>query len=51
MNEKFIQDIIELERENIVPILKASGLEFQPAKLRENLEKDQKCITIYRNKN
>lgn len=50
MNEKLIQDIFELEQENMVPILKASGLEFQPAKLHENLEKDQKCITIYRKK-
>lgn len=48
LDENLLQDIIELERENMVPILKASGLEFQPDKLLENLRKDQKCITIYR---
>lgn len=41
-------DIIELERVNMTPILEELGFTFDSEKLRENLSKDQEIVTIYK---
>ncbi len=46
---KLHQDILELETENMSPILEAIGIEHNPKMLLDGLKKPQEIITIYRN--
>ena len=47
MDESLINEIVLIEAENMTPILAASGLEFEPDRLRENLEKPQEIVTVF----
>lgn len=44
---KLHRDILDLETENMVPILRKVGIKHDPAKLIEGLSKPQEIITIY----
>ncbi|MBC86731.1 MAG: hypothetical protein CL677_06080 [Bdellovibrionaceae bacterium] len=43
------EDILELETENMVPILEKIGMKHEPQKLLEGLKNPQEIITLYRN--